>query len=201
MSSLSSVTDWLAQLAGGDRDAVGKLWQRYYPALVRLARDRLRAAPALANDAEDVALAAFDSCCRGVEQGRFPALFDRDGVWQLLVTLTARKAANLVRDAARQKRGGGRMQTASSLADPGGEGELFAELVAREPDPQFAARAAEECRRLLAALDEPVLRDVAVWKMEGYTTAEIAGKLGRSLPTVERKLRLIRKLWEGEGPS
>jgi hypothetical protein len=35
--------------------------------------------------------------------------------------------------------------------------------------------------------------------MEGHTNEEVAAKLGRSLPTVERKLRLIRKLWENEG--
>jgi DNA-binding CsgD family transcriptional regulator len=43
------------------------------------------------------------------------------------------------------------------------------------------------------------LRDVAVWKMEGYTNEEIAGQLGRSVPTVERKLASIRKIWEREG--
>ena len=42
---------------------------------------------------------------------------------------------------------------------------------------------------------------MAVWKLEGHTNEEIAALLGRSVPTVERKLRLIRKLWEGEvGP-
>jgi DNA-binding CsgD family transcriptional regulator len=32
--------------------------------------------------------------------------------------------------------------------------------------------------------------------MEGYTTEEIAGRLGRAPRTVERKLRMIRSLWE-----
>ena len=33
-------------------------------------------------DEEDVALSAFDSFCRGAEQGRFPRLDDRDDLWQ-----------------------------------------------------------------------------------------------------------------------
>jgi DNA-directed RNA polymerase specialized sigma24 family protein len=34
--------------------------------------------------------------------------------------------------------------------------------------------------------------------VEGYTTAEIAARLGRAPATVERKLRLIRDAWEKE---
>jgi DNA-binding CsgD family transcriptional regulator len=37
---------------------------------------------------------------------------------------------------------------------------------------------------------------VAVWKMEGFTNEEIAAKLNRSVPTAERKLKIIRELWE-----
>jgi DNA-directed RNA polymerase specialized sigma24 family protein len=39
---------------------------------------------------------------------------------------------------------------------------------------------------------------VAVWKMEGYTNEEIAGKLGCATRTVERKLFLIRRVLEGD---
>jgi DNA-directed RNA polymerase specialized sigma24 family protein len=203
MSSPGSVSRWLQQLSAGDRRAVERLWERYYPRLVELARRRLQGLPALQNDAEDVALSAFASFCRGAEGGRFPRLLDRDGLWHLLVVLTARKAANLVRDSLRARRDLNRVQGLPAAADSGPDaaGPSFAELIADEPDPQFAAEAAEEYRRLLAALGSPVLRSVAVWKMEGHTNEEIAAKLGRSLPTVERKLRLIRKLWEDEvGP-
>jgi DNA-directed RNA polymerase specialized sigma24 family protein len=202
MSSPGSVTRWMQQLGAGDRGNVERLWQCYYPRLVRLARSRLRGAPALQNDAEDVALSAFDNFCRGAEEGRFPRLLDRDDLWQLLVVITARKASNLVRHSLREKRGGGRVRHFSG--PPGGaadaDGPLLAELIARDPDPQFAAETAEECRRLLTALGDPALRSVAVWKMEGYMNEEIAAKLSVSLPTVERKLRLIRKVWEGEVP-
>jgi DNA-binding CsgD family transcriptional regulator len=36
--------------------------------------------------------------------------------------------------------------------------------------------------------------------MEGYTTEEIAAKLDCAPRTVERKLRLIRGVWEGSVP-
>jgi DNA-binding CsgD family transcriptional regulator len=37
--------------------------------------------------------------------------------------------------------------------------------------------------------------------MEGYTNEEIAAKLDCAPRTVERKLKLIRNLWEQERPS
>ena len=101
-----SITAWLAQLADGDRQAAEQLWRRYFHRLVGLARNKLRGAPRRVADEEDVALSAFDSFLRGAEQGRFPDLADREGLWALLQTITARKAFHLVRDQQRHKRGG-----------------------------------------------------------------------------------------------
>ncbi len=58
----------------------------------------------------------------------------------------------------------------------------------------------DECRRLLALLGDGELSRLAIWKMEGFTSAEIAVKMSRSIPTVERKLALIRTRWERELP-
>jgi len=70
--------------------------------LVGLARTKLHGSPRRVADEEDVALSAFDSFCRNAAQGRFPQLFDRDGLWKLLVLLTARKAAHQRRDELRR---------------------------------------------------------------------------------------------------
>jgi DNA-directed RNA polymerase specialized sigma24 family protein len=193
-----SVTIWLKQLKIGDPAAASPLWQKYFAQLVAVARGRLRATPRAVADEEDVALSAFDSFCRGVEGGRFPRLGDRDDLWQVLFLITDRKAAGLVRHETRDKRGGGRVvqasaagRTADSAAD------LLNDVAGSEPSPAFAAEVAEECRRLLALLGEE-LRQLAIWKMEGFTNLEIAAKMGRSVPTVERKLARIRALWERE---
>ena len=39
---------------------------------------------------------------------------------------------------------------------------------------------------------------VTKWLMEGYTNEEIAAKMGRKVPTVTRKLNMIRRLREKE---
>jgi len=67
-----------------------------------------------------------------------------------------------------------------------------------EPTPEFAAQVAEECQRLLGRLGDAELRSVALWKMEGYTNEEIAARLNCVPRTVQRKLGLIRTLWDQE---
>lgn len=191
-----SVTRWITQLRAGDQAAADPLWHRYFERLVAVARARLLRAPRRAADEEDVALSAFHSFCRAAERGRFPKLDDREDVWRLLVTFTTRKAAHLLRDGGRLKRAGRAGCGCAGRADNDG---VDLELIAAdEPSPDFVAEMAEECRRLLARLDDETLRSVVVWKMEGYTNEEIAGKLSCVPRTVERKLRLIRAIWESE---
>jgi DNA-directed RNA polymerase specialized sigma24 family protein len=188
MSSEGSITRWIDLLQAGDLAAAQPLWERYFHLLVELARRKLGAKPRVA-DEEDVALSAFDSFCRGLKRGRFPDLQDRDNLWKLLVVLTARKASHLLRDEHRLKRGGGQ---------PAGTDQELEKVVSPEPSPEFAAELAENCQRLLNLLGDDELRQVALSKMEGHTTAEIASQLTCAPRTVERKLRLIRSLWEKE---
>jgi DNA-directed RNA polymerase specialized sigma24 family protein len=200
MASDESVSHWLSLLQGeGDAAAAQRLWERYFHRLVGLARARLQGQPRGVADEEDVALSAFASFCSAAEAGRFPRLADRNDLWRLLVTLTERKAYNLARDERRQKRGGGAVLVESALPRPGesSPGGLD-QFAGREPTPEFAAEVAEEYRVLLGRLDNAELQAIAVWKMEGETAPEIAARLGCALSTVERRLRLIRQIWESE---
>jgi DNA-directed RNA polymerase specialized sigma24 family protein len=53
----------------------------------------------------------------------------------------------------------------------------------------------EACQGLLDKLEDDTQREVAIWKLEGYTNKEIAEKVDRNERSVERKLKLIRKRW------
>jgi DNA-directed RNA polymerase specialized sigma24 family protein len=196
------VTQWLGRIQAGDREAAQQLWDRYFGQLVGLARARLYGARRRAADEEDVALSAFDSFFRRAEQGRFPDLHDRYGLWPLLVKITECKAIKLVKHEQTQKQGGGKVRGESALAAPGGDSQAgggWQDTLGSEPSPAFACQVAEEFRLLLDRLPDPNLRQVALWKMEGYTNAEIAGRLGCVESTVERKLRVIRTVWEKGG--
>jgi DNA-directed RNA polymerase specialized sigma24 family protein len=204
MSSDGSVTVWLGALKAGDPAAAQPLWERYFRQLVRLARARFRGAPPRTADEEDVALSAFDSFCRGAAAGRFPQLCDRDNLWPLLVVITARKVIDARNYEKRLKRGGGKVRGESAWLDAvdGSDRDGGINLViGDEPTPAFAAEVAEEMQRLLDALGSEELRTVALWKMEGYSNAEIAEKLGCVERSVERRMKIIRGHFEREMES
>ncbi len=200
MASDESVTYWIHQLKEGERAAVQKLWEGYFLRLVRQTQRWLRGTRTQAVDAEDIALSTFDTFCRRAEQGRFPKLFDRDDLWQLLLVIAFRKSCNQVKHEARRQPATGQVYHASVLAaeDADDAGSIFSHLIGQEPDPAMVVQMAERYRRLLEMLPNSLLRDIAVWKMEGFTNEEIADKIGRSVVTVERKLALIRKAWAKE---
>ena len=198
MPTDGSVTRWIDRLPLGDPAAVRELWERYFRRLVGLARKKLADAPRGMADEEDVALSAFDSFCRNAEEGRFPDLADREGLWRILVVITARKAGRLRRDETRLKRGGGR--AAGAEGGEGGERRLE-EIISREPDPEMAALAADEHRWLMEALGDDDLRRVAQRRMEGDSVEEIAGRLGYAPRSIKRKLQLIREIWERESTT
>src|SRR5690349_24193154 len=132
-----SISQFVAQLQHGEDDAAQRLWERYFHRLVGLARKRLAAGQRRAADEEDVALSAFASFCRGAQRRRFPQLRDRKDLWQLLVTITCRKAMDQVQRDRALKHGGGRMQGDSGIMGPDRKAG-FDQLLSREPSPAFA---------------------------------------------------------------
>jgi DNA-directed RNA polymerase specialized sigma24 family protein len=195
-----SITEFVGGLKAGATGAAAGLWEHYSGDLIRLARSKLRAMSRAAADEEDVALSAFASFCDAAGRGRFPHLEDRDDLWKILVTITARKAANLVRDARRRKRGMGRVLDAADLGGAGSrkERDVLALVPDPEPSPESVALVAEECRRLLGCLRDDVLRRIALDRMAGYTEKESAARLGCARRTVIRKLGVIRNAWCAE---
>jgi DNA-directed RNA polymerase specialized sigma24 family protein len=161
-----SVTCWLEAAGNGDADATQQLWNRYFDQLIGLARVRLRGIHRV-SDEEDVAIRAMKSVLVGIKQGRFPQLHDRTGLWPLLVTIVARKAQSQLRWHYAQLR-------SPALEDHYAD---LAEIVVDE-------------------LEDPAYRELARFKLEGFTNEEIAQKMGVSTFTVYRKLRIMRRYWE-----
>src|SRR5262249_13753946 len=118
---------------------------------------------------------------------RFPELHNRTHLWKLLACFTARRAFDLARKEGRRSR---------LVGDEAAIGEAGLETFAsREPPPEFGAAVAD----LLESLPGDELRRIALARMEGCTNPEVARLLGRSLSTIERKLQVIRVLWQEVG--
>ena len=188
MAKEGSVTNWLKGLLAGDEHDAQKLWEEYFQRLVILVKHQLAGTPRSLDDPEDIALNAFNSLCNGARHGRFPKLNDRNDLWQILLMLAERKAIDAFRRNHHEY-----IRKLAPLRDS---------LAGPEPTPSFIASLHEQFQALLDQLkpfevpkgnDE--LREIATMKFEGYTNKDIAGRRGRSVATVERKLKKIRGIW------
>lgn len=185
-------------LRRGDEDAVQRLWDDFFPRLVDLARKRLQALPPQVADPSGATLSAMNSFVQRVRRGDYPQLSDRDDLWRILSVITRRKALRAIRDEYRQKRGGGKVVGQSALNVGAGDDDLpgLANAVDRDPTPEMAAILTEELEHRLELLGDDVFKQVAVMKLHGYSNREIANRLDCSSRTIERKLHVIRKVWE-----
>lgn len=189
------ITLWLTELRGGDDDAAEKLWNHFATRLRAFARTRLSNEACRVYDEDDAVVSGFFSFCRGVKNGRFSGLNDKSDLWRLLVVITARKATRRHRYEHRLKRGGDRCDCSVVFADTS-DLKALGGLPGREPTPEFAAELAETWDALFAQLSDDSQRHVAAKKLEGFTNQEIADDLDIGLRSVERKLHLIRLVWE-----
>ena len=190
------ITVWLNQLHEQPDDAMQQLWQTYYAKLVHYARNKLRAMPRRILDEEDVAVSAINSFFHAAQAQRFPQLNDREDLWKILLTITARKASHAIRDNTAQKRGGGSVRGESVFVKASADGGQGIELMA-EPTEEFGNLFASELMDQLDSLGDDRLREIAAKKLEGFTNAEIAEQLDCAVRTIERKLGRIRTCWEG----
>jgi RNA polymerase sigma factor (sigma-70 family) len=200
MDSQGSVTRLIEQMRSAEpglrEDAARGLWDRYVPALLNLARHHLDRRLLRREDENDVLQSMYASFCIRQQRGNFD-LSGRDDLWKLLVTVTIRKARNAARRHRRDARDYRREGDPGGRDSSGGDCDLEPCDVS-EPTPADAAAFNDELERRLRALGDPVLRRIALFKLEGYTNKEIARELDNCTErTIERKLARIRTRWAG----
>src|SRR5262249_54437150 len=113
--------------------------------------------------------------------------------------LTARKAFQERRDQQALKRGGTAGDDGPRTAEAA-EAVALDEVVGAEPTPEFAVSLAEHFEALLARLPGEELRQIARLRLEGYSSPEIAERLGAPEGTVRRRRVHIRSYWKKEAP-
>jgi DNA-directed RNA polymerase specialized sigma24 family protein len=193
------VTAWIRRLEFGDAQAAQSLWQHFCSRVHYIARQRLPLPIRPGYDEEDVAISAFHSLFLGISAHRFE-LRDREDLWRLLLTIAERKICKRIRLECRDKRDVRRLVHESVFGSndrsaSNAERDIES-LPSAEPTPLLAAEVADSCDRLLTMLPDASLKQVAILKLENYTAAEIAVHLGCTRKTVQRKLLVIRQLWQ-----
>ena len=201
MSNVASVSQWLEELKGDDPSAAEKLWVRYVEKVARLARRHFVGRRGRVANEDDVVAEVFTDFLHGVRDGRFPRLSNRNDLWQLLVLLTERKAVDQLRRHSASKRGGGLVAGESAFEKTekvGSEMRGIGQVVGGEPSPEFAIELADLFAHLLRTLGDETLRTIARDTIAGHSQEEIAHSVGLSVPSIQRKLRIIRQCWEKE---
>ena len=175
----------------GDDAAAAELWRRCFPKLLAIARRSLHSLPHRQEDAEDAAQSAMISFWKKLRRDDESSELDRNSMWKLLVTIAVRKTRGQLRREGARKRGAGAVLN---------ESELMTEFSGRRTlDDVLGAVSVGDfdvaCEEWLDKLDDD-LRPVAVLRVLGHSNQEIAACLKCTERTVERKLRLIRDIWE-----
>ena len=205
MSSVGSLTRYVHELRSPDarmRDEAARIiWERFSPRLKNLVRRHLDNRILRREDEQDVLQSMFASFCHGLTTGK-TAPASREELWKLLVRITMCKVVNTAhrhmadrRDVRRENCDG-----PGHPGDPDFPNWMLDHVDRSQPTPEERVAVAEEVQRLLTLLPDP-LRQIVVWKLEGFTNAEISCMIGRTVRSVEIKLQLIRKHLEDElGP-
>ncbi len=166
-------------LCRGDNRAAASLHARYATRLFGLASRRLDGWTAADRGPDDLVQSAFRSFFRRCRAGEFEPE-GWDGLWSLLALITRRKCGHRREYLAAARRGGlparlATRATAYGPADP-------------RPGPEDAAILGETLDSWLGALGQGE-REIVALGLQGYDTAAIAVRLGRSERTVRRVRR------------
>jgi RNA polymerase sigma factor (sigma-70 family) len=192
-----SVTKLIQLLRSDDKEeremAALLIWRRYFRDLLELARNNLNRRVRRREDEEDVLQSMYKSFCLRQQRGEFD-LAGRDALWKLLVTITLRKARNAAKAQGREKRDIRRERT-KPADDEQRSAWALEQMDAAGPSPAEAAVLNEALERRLEALANPELRQIALWRLEGYTNREIADRLDMTERSVERRTERIRDKW------
>jgi RNA polymerase sigma factor (sigma-70 family) len=189
-----SVTQLIGEMRDGDVDAVSTLWGRYFPQLANLARKTLGENPRRVADEEDAAISAFATFWKRANRGEFSDLAGRDSLWKLMAVITIRKAIKQTRRETAAKRGGPRgVVTETDIA--ASPGQPFLDTIRQVAGDVSFEEMDSLGYELMESLPDADLRSIALLKLMGYTNQEVAADLGCSIRRIERKLGLIRTIW------
>jgi RNA polymerase sigma factor (sigma-70 family) len=182
--------DLLEQARRGDQVALARLAREYEPKVRLVARVLLGPALRPYLDSLDLVQSVHHSLLAGLRRQQFD-VSTPDQLLALAVTLVRRKVATHWRRLRRQQRLS-HGAAADSLPD------LLTGLSSPQPDPARQAQFRDQVRQLCDNLDETERRVLSL-RLEGYSTAEIAGDLGISNIALRVRLTRLRQRLQAGG--
>ena len=193
---MSSVNALIGSLRAGSPLAFRQVFDRFFRAHVARLERRLGGAYPGVEGPEDVALSVFRRLW-GVVVAQSPltsALSDRRGLLRILSVLTRQKLREVYRYEHRQQRDSHRTRREADISSPESACSSAQETVASAPPVDWDVAFLDLLTHLLGQLSERQ-QAVALRKLDGLSSREIAAELRCSQRTVERQLSEIRDRW------
>ena len=193
MNNKGSVTQLLEDARQGDETSLNRLFNRFYARLKKWAGRELDPAKCREFDADDIAIEAFHSFCKGILHGKFPKLGDRHSLQALLATITIRKAINKIDYANAQKRGEGRVRGESifeSTNDSVENNQGFESVKSEGLSPAEKVILDDQIEYYLGVLPEN-LKPTTQRLLLGFSPREIASEFKRSTRAIEIQRKRI----------
>jgi RNA polymerase sigma factor (sigma-70 family) len=184
--------DLIARCREGSQDAARVLVDSYVERLLPLARRRISQRLASRVDAEDIVQSVFRTFFSRLKNDKFE-IANQDDLFRLLVRITVHKTLRQVAHHKAAKRDPN-LETAQGESSQ----EQLLQILAGEPTPEEAVTFLDQLEHFMLQMPE-MDRKILELRMEGYSTEEIAQKLGSYDRKIRRVLERIRELGEQEG--
>ena len=184
--------DLVSNYQAGSESAARDLFDKYCERLMKLAKRRIGQRMASRFDPEDVIQSAFRTFFTRVKNDEF-TFEAEDDLFKLLVRLTVRKTLRRIEHHSAAKR-----NPNSEAAQRTDDIEPFSLIASRAVTPDMEVALIDEFQLFIGDLPE-LDRQVIELKIQGYTTVEIAEKVGSYERKVRRVLERIEKMTGAEG--
>ena len=179
--------DLVSDFQAGSESAARDLFDKYCERLMKLAKRRIGQRMASRFDPEDVIQSAFRTFFTRVKNDEF-TFEAEDDLFKLLVRLTVRKTLRRIEHHSAAKRNPN-LEAAQRTDDV----EPFSLLAGQHVTPDMEVALIDEFQNFIGDLPE-LDRQVIELKIQGYTTVEIAEKVGSYERKVRRVLERIEKM-------
>jgi len=177
---MSDDRDLVNEFQDGSESAAKALFDKHCEKLLRLAKRRIGQRMSSRFDPEDVVQSAFRTFFTRVKNDEF-AFEQEDDLFKLLVRLTVRKTLRRIQYHRADKR-----NPEAEMGHQSDGSEVFSKVASEEPTAEVEVALLDEFERFVGQLPQ-LDRQVLELKVQGYSTVEIADRLG----TYDRKVRRI----------
>jgi RNA polymerase sigma-70 factor (ECF subfamily) len=183
---MSDDRELVNEVQAGSESAAKDLFDKYCERLLRLAKRRIGQRMSSRFDPEDVVQSAFRTFFTRVKNDEFEFAHE-DDLFKLLVRLTVRKTLRRIQYHRADKR-----NPEVEMGRQSDGSEIFAHVASGEPTAEVEVALLDEFEKFVGQLPD-LDRQVLELKVQGYSTVEIADRLG----TYDRKVRrIIERLQE-----